>query len=165
MVEDKYHNHKKVVATLCYVTEDDKVLMLHRNKKENDMHEGKYNGLGGKSEPGEDPYSCVVREIKEEAGIDIVPRYIANMTFENFTPGVDWEVHLFKAEGYTGSLIDCNEGDLHWIDKSKLLDLNLWEGDKIFLKHAFENRFFFGNFKYSNGVLLDHKLEFMHYIE
>ncbi|MFW6230972.1 MAG: NUDIX hydrolase, partial [Nanoarchaeota archaeon] len=144
-------NHKKVIATLCYVVENDKVLMLHRNKKENDMHEGKYNGLGGKCEKGEDPYTCVVREVKEEAGIDITPTYIANMTFDNFMKGLDWEVHLFRADGYSGTLKDCNEGDLEWVAKEELFKLNLWDGDRIFLKYVFDDTFFFARFRYDDG--------------
>lgn len=153
--------HKKVVATLCYVVENKKVLMLYRNKKDNDMHEGKYNGLGGKCEPGEDPYSCVVREIKEEAGIDIKPRYIANMTFDNFMKGLDWEVHLFRADNYKGDIVECDEGDLTWVDKDKVLDLNLWPGDKVFLQYIFQDKFFFARFKYDEGKLLEHKINFI----
>ncbi len=162
---DKYGEHMKIIATLCYVEKDGKVLMLLRNKKENDIHEGKYNGLGGKSEVGEDPYSCVIREIKEEAGIDIEPIYVANITFENFLPGLDWEVHLFRAKGFSGSLKECLEGELVWVEKDKILDLNLWDGDKIFLKHIFGERFFFGTFKYDNGKVLDHNIKFLNYIE
>ena len=79
-------------------------------KKENDEHQGKYNGLGGKSEIGEDPHTCVIREIKEEAGININPIYVANLTFKDFTPSGDWEVHLFRTKGYEGQLKECNEG-------------------------------------------------------
>ena len=162
----KFQKHMKVVASLCYVENDnDEVLMLYRNKKENDMHEGKYNGLGGKSEPGEDPYSCVVREVEEEAGIKIKPTYIGNITFENFMPGLDWEVHLFRAKGYDGQISESNEGDLEWIKKENLLDLNLWDGDKIFMKYLFGNQFFFGKFEYDNGELIDYKINLIHYIE
>jgi len=154
-----YEIHKKIIATLCYVQDGNKTLMLHRNKKENDIHEGKYNGLGGKSEIGEDPYSCVIREIKEEAGIDIDPIYVACLTFEEFTPGSDWEVHVFRTEGYNGELIDCNEGELHWIENDKVLDLSLWEGDSHFLKKVLnKDPFFFANFTYANKKLSNYKI-------
>lgn len=164
-LENKLRSHMKVVATLCYVEDNEKVLMLLRNKKENDMHQGKYNGLGGKSELGEDPYSCVLREVKEEAGIAIKPMYVANITFENFLPNMDWEVHLFRAKGYSGTLKECNEGDLVWVDKDKLLGLNLWDGDRIFLKYLFQDRFFFGKFKYDNGKVVDYNINMTNYIE
>ncbi|MFP4656632.1 MAG: NUDIX hydrolase [Candidatus Woesearchaeota archaeon] len=165
-IERKLENHKKVVATLCYIeNEYDEILMLHRNKKENDMHAGKYNGLGGKSEKGEDPYTCIVREVKEEAGITIEPKYFANLTFDNFMPGIDWEVHLFKATGYKGSIQECPEGDLVWVKKDDLLEQNLWEGDKIFLEYLDSDRFFIGRFRYDDGKVSDHQLHFMHYME
>ena len=162
----KLKKHMKVVASLCYIeNDDDEVLMLLRNKKENDMHEGKYNGLGGKSDPGEDPLSCVRREVEEEAGIRVEPTYMGNITFENFMPGIDWEVHLFRAKGYEGELKECPEGDLEWVRKENLLDLNLWDGDKVFLKYVFGDRFFFGRFEYSDGELKDHNITLMNYIE
>ena len=150
--------HKKIIATLCYIQKNGKTLMLLRNKKENDIHKGKYNGLGGKCEKGEDPYSCVIREIKEEAGIDIQPIYVGNLTFVEFTPDNDWEVHLFKANEYQGKLIDCNEGTLEWISNDKILDLNIWPGDKLFLKKLLNNDpFFFGKFNYKNKKLIDYQ--------
>jgi 8-oxo-dGTP diphosphatase len=38
------------LSTLCYIRQNNKTLMMHRIKKENDMHKGKWNGLGGKFE-------------------------------------------------------------------------------------------------------------------
>lgn len=150
--------YKKIVATLCYVEKDERVLMLLRNKKEKDMHQGMYNGLGGKSEPGEDPYSCIKREVLEEAGIEVTPSYAANLTFKNFQKGQDWEVHLFRAFDYKGNLKDCDEGELIWVDKDKIFDLNLWPGDRIFLKHMFQDKFFFGRFEYEDGALVNHEV-------
>lgn len=73
------------LATLCYIKKDGKTLMLHRIKKKNDMHEGKWNGLGGKFEPGETPEDCVIREIEEESGLNIIkPRLRGLLTFPEF---------------------------------------------------------------------------------
>ncbi len=158
---NKLNQHKKVVATLCYVENDaNEILMLYRNKKKNDMHQGKYNGLGGKAEYGEDPYSCVIREVEEEAGIRIKPTYIANMTFHEFMPGIDWEVHLFRAKEYEGTLIDCVEGELEWVKKDSLLELNLWDGDQYFLQHLDTEKFFFAQFHYQNGKVINHSITF-----
>jgi len=150
----------KIVATLCYIQKNNRTLMLLRNKKENDMHDGKYVGLGGKCEKGEDPYACIIREVREEAGIEIKPIYVANLTFNDFVPEKDWEVHLFRAEGYTGKLKKCNEGDFTWVDSDKINGLNLWPGDRIFLQYLNSEKFFFGNFEYSSGKLKDHRIYF-----
>ena len=152
--------HKKTIATLCYIQKDDQTLMLHRVKKENDIHAGKYNGLGGKIELAENPRSCIIREVEEEAGVSIDPIYVANLTFCNLIPGEDWEVHLFRANGYEGTLTDCVEGDLEWVPNNKVLDLPMWPADSIFLKHLHSKTFFWGTFWYDNGDLKDYTLEF-----
>src|SRR3989344_8218708 len=151
---------EKIVATLCYVQKDERTLMLVRNRKENDVMKGKHSGLGGKCEKGEDPYNCIVREVKEEAGIDINPIYVANLTFKDFQQGIDWEVHLFRAEGYEGELIDCNEGELVWVPTENILDVPLWPGDKIFLPHLNSEKFFFARFEYEDGELKGHWIKF-----
>lgn len=121
-------------TTLCYIEKDNKYLMLHRIKKENDMNKDKWIGIGGKFEDKESPEDCVLREAKEETGLTLVsPQYRGIVTFVSS----EWEteyMHLFTAKHFKGELIECNEGKLEWIDKKELMSLNLWEGDKIFLK-------------------------------
>jgi 8-oxo-dGTP diphosphatase len=152
---------KRVAATLCYVRSRGKVLMLHRNKKEGDVHRGKWNGLGGKLEPGESPEECVIREVREESGLRISkPRLRGVLTFPEFKPGEDWLVFLYTADSYEGTLGPCPEGDLEWIDAAKVLDLNLWEGDRIFLPWLERDAFFEGKFVYRDGRLASHAVSF-----
>lgn len=135
--------------------------MLLRNKKERDIHEGKWNGLGGKFDPGETPEECVIREVKEESGFIVqLPRMCGVMTFPGFTPGKDWVVFLFKAENFKGQQIESPEGRLEWIANEKLLDLNLWEGDRYFLKWLEEGKFFSARFVYKNKKLMSHSVIF-----
>lgn len=134
--------------------------MLLRNKKKNDVHEGKYNGLGGKLEAGESPYECVVREVKEESGLDIKPALRGVMTFPLFTPGEDWYVFLYTADDFSGELIDSPEGELEWVEDEKVPGLNLWEGDRHFLKWLYEGHCFSAKFTYKEGKLVDHSVAF-----
>lgn len=135
--------------------------MLHRVKKENDMHQGKWNGLGGKLEAGESPEECVIREVREEAGLEIVsPKMHGFITFPEFDGNDDWYVFVFSAGSFSGSLIDSNEGILKWIPDDELLDLNLWEGDKVFLKWLLEDKFFSAKFNYDSGRLKDYDVSF-----
>ncbi|MDP3830910.1 MAG: 8-oxo-dGTP diphosphatase, partial [Ignavibacteriaceae bacterium] len=100
------------LATLCYVKDANNgaTLMLHRIKKENDMHEGKWNGLGGKFEMGESPEECVIREIKEESGLDIKnPKLNGFITFPAFDGFEDWYVFIFSVTEFSGELIDSAE--------------------------------------------------------
>lgn len=157
------------LATLCYVMDRklDRTLMLHRVKKENDYHEGKWNGLGGKLEQGESPEDCVIREIKEETGLTIKnPRMHGFITFPLFDKVDDWYVFIFSADEYEGTLIDSPEGNLAWIPNNELTSLNLWDGDKIFLDWVFskngsgENEFFSAKFNYEKGKYLNHEVSF-----
>ena len=121
-------------STLCYIEKDGKYLMLHRIKKENDVNRDKWIGIGGKFEDGESPEECMLREAKEETGLDIdCYSFRAIVTFVSDIYETEY-MHLFTADGFTGNISDCDEGCLEWIEKEKLYDLTLWEGDRIFLK-------------------------------
>ncbi len=151
------------LATLCYVIDKKKnrTLMLHRVKKVNDVHEGKWNGLGGKLEIGESPEECVIREIKEESGLSISdPRLHGFITFPLFDGVDDWYVFVFTAENYSGEIIESAEGNLEWIPSESVTALNLWDGDAIFLKWLKEDKFFSAKFIYEKGMLKNHIVTF-----
>ncbi len=120
-------------STLCYIYKDDECLMLHRTKKENDQSHDKWLGIGGKFEDKESPEDCALREIKEETGLTVTDyRYRGIVTFVSD----EWEteyMHLFTADGFTGNIIECDEGDLEWVKKKDVIKLPMWEGDRIFL--------------------------------
>jgi len=153
------------LATLCYVIDkkNNSTLMLHRVKKRNDYHEGKWNGLGGKFLPGETPEECAAREIKEESGLTVKSLTLKGfISFPLFDKKEDWYVFIFTAEKSAGKLIDSTEGNLEWIPNDKLFDLNLWDGDKIFMKWLFEEKaaFFSAKFIYKNGKFVKHDVKF-----
>lgn len=131
------------LTTLCYIENDTDYLMLHRVKKENDLNHDKWIGVGGKFEPDESPEECLLREVEEETGLKLTDyKFRGIVTFISD----EWEseyMHLFTATGYTGKVAECNEGNLEWIPKNKLLKLKLWEGDKIFLRRLEESQEFF----------------------
>ena len=150
-----------MLGTLCYVRSSGRTLMLHRIKKERDMHQGKWNGLGGKVIPGESPEECVIREVQEESGLDIAsPRLRGILTFPAFDGIEDWYVFVFIAEQFEGQLIDSPEGVLRWVPDSELLALELWEGDRVFLPWLDREDFFSGKFVYADGKLASHTVHF-----
>ncbi len=125
------------------------------------MHQGKWNGLGGKLEPGETPEECVIREVREESGLTIYnPILKGILTFPLFSKDEDWYAFVFVATQFEGTLIDSNEGDLAWIDDEKLLSLPLWEGDLLFLPHLDREGIFSGKFVYKEGKLVEHSVVF-----
>lgn len=121
-------------TTLCHIEKDGKYLMLHRVKKKNDLNQDKWVGIGGKFIDKESPEECNAREVAEETGLTLNScRYCGIVTFVSDK----WEteyMHIFHSDDFSGTLIDCDEGVLEWVDKQALYDLPIWEGDKIFLK-------------------------------
>lgn len=128
-------------CTLCYIEKDGCYLMLYRNKKENDPNEGKWIGVGGKLEDGETPDKCVVREVREETGLVLTDYTYHGMVHFRSDLWCDEEMYLYTASGFEGEVnFDCDEGMLKWIPKEQVMDLSLWEGDRVFLKYLLEGR-------------------------
>ena len=131
------------LSTLCYIERDGKYLMLHRIKEKRDINEGKWLGVGGHFEADESPEECILREVREETGLVLTSyRYRGVITFVS-GDGVTEYMSLFTADGFAGELTECDEGELAWIDKEALWDLNLWEGDKVFFALLAQERPFF----------------------
>lgn len=151
-----------VGSVLCYIRKEGRILMLHRIKKDRDIHEGKWNGLGGKIEAGESPEDCLVREVFEESGLTLTQYDMKGvLTFPLFDGVNDWLVFLFTADAFHGDLIECDEGVLEWIPEEQVSDLNLWEGDHYFLNWIKEEKpFFSAVFEYQSKKLISHKVQF-----
>lgn len=148
-------------TTLCYMERGDQYLMLHRVKKANDASHDKWIGVGGKCEADESPDECMLREVREETGLSISRwQYRGIVTFVSDIWPCEY-MHLFTASDWSGEETACNEGELEWIDKSRLFDLTLWEGDKIFLRLLMDpaQPFFSLKLVYRGDDLVEAKLD------
>ena len=122
-----------IQTTLCYIRQDDNYLMLHRVKKAQDTNRDKWIGIGGKFEDKESPEDCLLREVREETGLTLTSyRYRGLVTFVSDRWPTEY-MHLFTADGFTGTLKECDEGVLEWVPMDRLAQLPHWEGDLIFL--------------------------------
>lgn len=144
---------KSNLTTLCYIEKDHQYLMMHRISKKNDVNKDKWIGVGGHFEKGESPEECLLREVKEETGLALTSyRFRGIVTFcleEEPESAGDAQKHLveymclYTADGFEGDLKECSEGKLEWVEKDKLEDLNLWEGDYLFLRLLAQDAPFF----------------------
>ena len=146
-------------TTLCYLERDDAYLMLHRVKKEDDYNHDKWIGVGGKFERFESPEDCLLREVKEETGLTLTSyRLRGVLTFVYNDDDAEMEyIFLYTADGFTGELIECDEGELAWVDKEEVPELPTWEGDRVFLNLLLsgEERFFSIKLKYEGSRLME----------
>ena len=147
----------EIYSTLCYIEKDGQYLMLFRNKKEHDPCEGKWVGVGGKFEPGESADECLLREVREETGLQLTDYQFCGIVHFVSDTWPDEDMYLYTASRFAGNdcfghlnsgdkiptsvgedQFECNEGELFWIPKSEILSLNLWDGDRYFLKPLIE---------------------------
>ncbi len=123
---------KVQMTTLGYIETRESYLMLHRGKKEQDVNEGKWIGIGGKFEYGESPEECMIREAKEETGLAVTSmKFRGILTFICDKQDPEY-ICLYTIDGFSGQLKECDEGELLWVPKDEIFGLNLWEGDRIF---------------------------------
>ena len=144
-------------STLCYITRGDEVLLLHRVKKKHDVNKDKWIGIGGRFEPGETPDECLLREAMEETGLRLTSWKCRGVV--TFLTNGPWEgeyMYLFTADGFEGTLKNCDEGDLQWVSREFMDSLPTWEGDKIFLDLLWKDApFFLLKLRYDGDKLVE----------
>lgn len=148
------------MTTLCYIEKEGKYLMLHRVKKHHDINAGKWIGVGGHVENGETPEECLLREVKEETGLMLTAyrlRGLVTFLSDVCEPEL---MCVFTADAFDGELIECDEGELAWVEKSDVLGLPTWEGDRVFLERLLsgDERFFSIKLRYEGDKLVEKKI-------
>lgn len=148
------------MTTLCYIEKEGKYLMLHRVKKHHDINAGKWIGVGGHVENGETPEECLLREVKEETGLVLTAyrlRGLVTFLSDVCEPEL---MCVFTADAFDGEMIECDEGELAWVEKSDVLTLPTWEGDRVFLELLLsgDERFFSIKLRYEGDKLVEKKI-------
>ena len=151
---------KTNLTTLCYIEQDGKYLMMHRGKKAHDINHDKWIGVGGHFEPDETPEECLLREVREETGLVLTAyrlRGLVTFLSDVCEPEL---MCVFTADAFDGEMIECDEGELAWVEKSDVLALPTWEGDRVFLERLLsgDERFFSIKLRYEGDKLVEKKI-------
>lgn len=146
---------KPILATMVYCLDGDKVLLMYRHKQPN---EGLWIGPGGKVDPGESPYDCAVRELREETGL-VAQRLIFRALVTEVSPRPDWQwlMFLYVATEFSGTVSgDEREGRLRWWNISEARQLPIPEADRIFFPRVIDLKlpFYQAKFRYDNDLRL-----------
>ncbi|MFC1754013.1 NUDIX domain-containing protein [Thermoproteota archaeon] len=150
-----------IPCAMCYLKKNGKTLMIHKNKNPDKCFYGFWDAPGGKIEPGETPTQAVVREFREESGLELKePKLRGVLTFSNLF-GKQWLVYVFTAENFVGKLEEENpEGTLKWIDDSGFFSLKLCEADHIFVPLFDQEKFITALFEHDeNNKIINHKID------
>lgn len=149
-----------ILTTLAYLKKDGKTLLLHRTKKKKDINEGKWIGVGGKIEPGESPEDCIKREIKEETGYTpLALKCHGYVTFPGLYYGEDEGMFVFSCHDFEGTLEECGEGDLQWVNDDLIPDYPKWEGDHHFFEWMEDDYYHHAKITYQDDHLVDYQEE------
>lgn len=150
------------LTTLCYIEQNEKYLMMHRISKKNDVNHDKWIGVGGHFMEGESPEECLLREVKEETGLTLTSwQFRGIVTFQSDEYPAEY-MHLYTAcaKVTEGENYDCREGKLEWVEKKEVVNLPIWEGDKIFFRLLQEDHPFFSlKLTYRNDRLVEAVLD------
>lgn len=147
---------KSNLTTLCYIEKEEAYLMMHRVKKEKDINKDKWIGVGGHFEADESPEECLIREVKEETGLSLTSWNLRGIVTFICDRWQTEYMFLYTADGFTGEMTECDEGNLEWVPKVKVYDLPIWEGDKIFFKLLEDTKEFFSlKLRYEEDKLVE----------
>lgn len=154
--ENKPKDYQETV--LCYIFKDDEVLMLKKNEVKGDMNSSKWLGVGGHIEENESPDDAILRETKEETGLTLTS-YDLLGTIKFYMNGKYTEkIYVYAGYEVKGEMISCDEGLLQFFKRDEILNLSLWEGDKIFLRPLLENKKFKCSLYYNDEKLINYKI-------
>ncbi|WP_267642648.1 8-oxo-dGTP diphosphatase [Haloarchaeobius amylolyticus] len=134
-------------ATLCFVCEDDEVLLI---EKKRGIGAGLYNGPGGKVEPGETPREAVVREVREEVHLEVSDlSRLGDITFY-FGEDPLFRCHCYRTESYAGTPTETPEADPEWFRQDSVPYDQMWEDDRYWLPHLLDEESVHGRFDFDD---------------
>ncbi|MFP6660711.1 MAG: 8-oxo-dGTP diphosphatase [Myxococcota bacterium] len=141
------------VGTLCFIRVEGSLLLI---RKKRGLGAGKIVAPGGRLEAGESILECVLREVKEEVGVDATdPQARGDLHFQ-FRDGYSIRVHVFACEGFTGNVCESEEALPLWTPIEAIPYEEMWADDALWLPELLADRCFTGYYVFDGDQMLDH---------
>lgn len=146
---------QKRVMTLCILRKGEDLLMGLKKLR---LGVGNYNGFGGKVDPGETLEECIIREVKEESGLELLKfekRGVMSFELDEYIN----EVHIFEGLSWVGEPVETDEMAPIWLKIDELPYDKMWESDKMWHRYFFNREQFEGWLIFDkNHQILDYKI-------
>ncbi|MBN3312988.1 8ODP triphosphatase, partial [Atractosteus spatula] len=146
------------LLTLVMVVQPQRVLL---GMKKRGFGAGKWNGFGGKVQPGETIEQAAKRELLEESSLtaDTLEK-IGEIKFEFVGETELLDVHIFRADSFHGEPAESDEMRPQWFDRDRIPFDQMWPDDILWFPLMLQKKKFLGYFKFQgHDIILQHKLE------
>jgi|SRR3989344_8237995 len=148
----------RLITTLCLIHQHPQILLGMKKRR---FGAGRWNGYGGKVMEGESIEKSLFREIKEEAGIDIIePEKVGFLEFIFTNTGEIIEAHLFRVNKFSGELVETEEMKPKWFHVDEIPFKDMWPDDIHWMPLFLKGKKFKGKFSFGEGdAILEKELE------
>lgn len=147
----------KKVVTLLFLRRDGQILLA---MKKRGFGEGKWNGVGGKAEPGETPEAAIVRECQEEIGV--TPRAVKQIGRLDFymtdDPSFNHDCYVFTATEWEGDPQETEEMRPQWFAETQIPYDSMWAADKLWLPHLLKGKSFSSTITFTGDAVSEHAI-------
>jgi mutator protein MutT len=155
----KQHNVPAKQATLCFLLREDQILLA---MKKRGVGAGRYNGTGGKLNPGESLEQALKRETQEEIAVAIEdPEKVAVLDFYfRDKPGWNQQVHAYFCKSWQGEPTESEEMKPQWFSKDSLPYEDMWPDDIYWIPEVLSGKKIHAEFLFGEGdQVLDYKIK------
>ncbi|XP_029431873.1 7,8-dihydro-8-oxoguanine triphosphatase [Rhinatrema bivittatum] len=146
------------LLTLVLVVQPQRILL---GLKKRGFGVGRWNGFGGKVQPAETIEQAAKRELWEESGLAVdMLQKVGHITFEFLGSAELLDVHIFRADSFSGEPTESDEMRPHWFQLDQIPFDQMWPDDVHWFPMLLQNKKFIGYFKFEgHDTIVDYTLQ------